>query len=36
MSIFACLLLCFISMLASLDLGFAMLYALRGLVLVGP
>ena len=32
MSMFACLLLCFISMLASLDLGFAMLCAPHGLV----
>ena len=36
MSLFACFLLCFISMLASLDLGFAMLYALRRLVLINP
>ena len=36
MSMFVCLLLWFISMLASLDPGFAMLYALRGLLLVGP
>ena len=34
MSMFACLLLCFISMLTSLDLGFVMLCALCGLVLV--
>ena len=34
MSMFDCLLLFFISMLASLDLGFAMLYALYGLVLM--
>ena len=33
-SMFACLFLYFISMLASLDLGFAMLYALYGLVLM--
>ena len=31
---FTCLLLCFMSMLASLDLGFAMLYASRRLFLV--
>ena len=35
-SMFPCSLLCFISMLASLDLGFAMLCALRGLMLVSP
>ena len=34
MSVFACLLLCFISILASLDLSFAILCALCGLVLV--
>jgi len=34
-SMFACLLLCYISMFPCLDLGFAMLYALCGLVLVG-
>ena len=33
MPMFACLLLCFISMLASLNLGFSMLYAVRGFVL---
>ena len=36
MSMFACFLLCFISMLASLNLGFATLCALYGLVLVDP
>ena len=34
MSMFACLFLCFISMLGFLDIGFAMLCALYGLVLV--
>jgi len=34
MHVYACLLLCFISMFACLDLGFAVLCALRGLVLV--
>ena len=34
MSMFVCLLLCFISILASLDLGFALLCALHGLVLM--
>ena len=32
---YACLLLCFVSMFACLDLGFAMLFTLYGLVLVG-
>ena len=35
MHVYACLLICFISMFACLDLGFAMLCALRGLVFVG-
>ena len=35
-SMFACLLQCFMSMFGSLDLGFAMLCALCGLVLVDP
>ena len=35
MHVYACLHLCFISMFACLDLGFAMLCALHGLMLVG-
>ena len=35
MHVYACLLLCFVFMFAYLDLGFAMLFALCGLVLVG-
>ena len=34
MHVYACLLLCFISMFSYLDLGFAMLFAFFGLVLV--